>query len=68
MSVFPDKRSKVILPRSVSTIKRALEVTKNNGYLVGGVVRDSLLGINTSDIDVAVEGNAIKIGKEIATL
>ena len=67
MSVFPDKRSKVILPRPVSAIKTALEITKNNGYLVGGVVRDSLLGIDTSDIDVAVEGNAIKIGKEIAT-
>ena len=34
MSVFPDKRSKVILPRPVSAIKTALEVTKNNGYFV----------------------------------
>ena len=66
MSVFPDRSSKTTLPNTVSAIKSALAFTKTEGYLVGGVVRDSLLGIDTSDIDIAVEGNTTKIGKELA--
>ena len=67
MSVFSDRRAKIILPCQVSAIKTALEFTRTNAYLVGGVVRDSLLGVETSDIDVAIEGNTTEIGKEIAT-
>ena len=67
MSVFSDRRAKIILPCQVSDIKTALEFTRTNAYLVGGVIRDSLLGVETSDIDVAIEGNTTKIGKEIAT-
>ena len=67
MSVFSDRRAKIILPCQVSAIKTALEFTRTNAYLVGGVVRDSLLGEDTSDIDVAIEGNTTEIGKEIAT-
>lgn len=32
-------------------------------YLVGGIVRDLLLGRNNSDIDITVEGNAIEFAK-----
>ncbi|MDD4873844.1 MAG: hypothetical protein PHE15_02565 [Dehalococcoidales bacterium] len=35
-------------------------------YLVGGVVRDLLLGKTNLDIDLAVEGNAIALAKEMA--
>ena len=66
MSIFPDRSSKTTLPNTVSAIKSALAFTKTEGYLVGGVVRDSLLGIDTSDIDIAVEGNTTKIGKGLA--
>ena len=36
-------------------------------YLVGGVVRDALLGIPTGDIDVAVKGNAQSVGRDLAS-
>jgi len=35
-------------------------------YLVGGYVRDALLGRNTQDIDIAVSGDATAIAKDIA--
>ena len=35
-------------------------------YLVGGPVRDLLLGEKISDIDIAVEGDAIELGRELA--
>ncbi len=34
-------------------------------YLVGGVIRDIILKRNTKDIDIVVEGNAIKAGYEL---
>lgn len=36
-------------------------------YLVGGVVRDVLLGRASSDLDIVVEGNAIELAKAIAS-
>ena len=35
-------------------------------YLVGGYVRDALLGRSTQDIDIAVSGDATAVAKEIA--
>ena len=35
-------------------------------YLVGGVVRDMLLGYSGSDIDLVVEGDAIELAQEMA--
>lgn len=35
-------------------------------YFVGGFVRDMIIGRDSSDIDIAVRGNALEIGKEIA--
>ncbi|MSQ31911.1 MAG: HD domain-containing protein [Dehalococcoidia bacterium] len=37
-----------------------------SGYLVGGTVRDGLLGIRTHDIDLAVEGPALTLAREFA--
>ncbi|MEJ5165525.1 MAG: CBS domain-containing protein [Thermoanaerobaculia bacterium] len=37
-------------------------------YLVGGTVRDMLLGYPPTDVDVVIEGNALLIGKEISKL
>ncbi|MDY7018646.1 MAG: HD domain-containing protein [Chloroflexota bacterium] len=37
-----------------------------NGYVVGGFIRDWLLGKQTNDIDIAVEGNALTIAKALA--
>ncbi len=35
-------------------------------YLVGGFVRDGLLGRNTADIDIVVAGDALEIAPEVA--
>lgn len=37
-----------------------------NVYIVGGYVRDAILDIESKDIDIAVEGDAIAFGKELA--
>ncbi len=37
-------------------------------YLVGGVVRDLLLGRENQDLDLVAEGDAIKLAKELARL
>jgi len=39
-----------------------------NLYLVGGVVRDLLLGRTNLDLDLVVEGNAIELAKQLAEL
>jgi tRNA nucleotidyltransferase (CCA-adding enzyme) len=36
-------------------------------YLVGGTVRDILLGEQSFDVDIAVEGDAIELGRRIAS-
>jgi poly(A) polymerase len=36
------------------------------GYLVGGFVRDALLGRETADIDIAIEADALEIGPQLA--
>ena len=36
-------------------------------YLVGGLVRDVLLGRDTADIDIAVAGGALEIAPQVAT-
>lgn len=40
--------------------------TKTNAYVVGGFVRDYLLGIKNDDIDVVVEGSGIEFAKVFA--
>jgi tRNA nucleotidyltransferase (CCA-adding enzyme) len=37
----------------------------HNIYLVGGAVRDLLLGLSTTDLDLVVEGNAIALAKSL---
>lgn len=38
-----------------------------HAYLVGGYVRDSTLGRKSVDIDIVVEGDAVKVAKELNT-
>jgi len=35
-------------------------------YIVGGRVRDALLGRDTADIDIAIAGDALKVAEEVA--
>ena len=55
------------LPSSAGILADFLLHQDVQAHFVGGVIRDSLLKIETDDIDVAVEGNALIIGKAAAS-
>jgi len=50
----------------LAKISRLLDIQKKQGYIVGGFIRDWLLGRKINDIDIAVSGDAIPIAREIA--
>ena len=54
------------LPATIDKISRLLTLQGRHGYIVGGFIRDLLLGRKTNDIDIAVSGPAITIAREIA--
>lgn len=58
---FPAGVRKIL--KVISSIGRVL---KYNTYLVGGIVRDALLKIPNFDIDIVVEGDGIKFGRELS--
>ena len=59
---FPAKVKKI--SKVISGVARGL---KYNTYLVGGIVRDALLRIQNFDIDIVVEGDGIRFGRELST-
>ncbi len=53
----------------IDLVKTAGEIAQEQGqnlYLVGGVVRDILLERDIFDLDLVVEGNAIRVAQQIA--
>jgi poly(A) polymerase len=54
------------LAATLAKISRLLDTQKKQGYIVGGFVRDYLLGRDTNDIDIAVSGAAITTAREVA--
>ena len=55
----------------ISFIKQAGDIAEKQQqrlYLVGGVVRDMLLESRNTDLDLVIEGDAVKLAKEIADL
>ncbi len=54
------------LPATLAKISHLLDIQKKQGYIVGGFIRDWLLGRDTNDIDIAVSGAAITIAREVA--
>jgi len=55
----------------VSFMQVAGEVAQSRGqslYLVGGVVRDLLLGRTNFDLDLVVEGNAIELARQLTEI
>jgi len=52
-----------ILLKKIGSLSKSM---KYRSYLVGGTVRDLLLGTENLDIDVVVEGNAIGLGERLA--
>ncbi|UCH43213.1 MAG: CCA tRNA nucleotidyltransferase [Dehalococcoidales bacterium] len=58
-----------IPPKVVNILQIAGELAAKQGhnlYLVGGVVRDLILGTNISDFDLMVEGDAVQLAKRLA--
>ncbi len=56
-------------PELTSFLRMAADIALSQGenlYLVGGAVRDLMLGKVSYDIDLAVEGNGVKLASEIA--
>jgi poly(A) polymerase len=54
------------LPATLGKIACLLASQGRQGYIVGGFIRDWLLGRKTNDIDIAVTGAAITIAHEVA--
>jgi len=54
------------LSATLGKITRLLASQGRQGYIVGGFIRDWLLGRKTNDIDIAVSGTAITIAHEVA--
>lgn len=53
----------------LNLLERSRDVANNMGYslyVVGGFVRDLLLGVPTLDLDLVVEGDAIAVAKELS--
>ena len=57
-------------PEALHLLKEATEVARAEGspklYLVGGIVRDLLLGRPSLDLDLVVEGEAIRLAQALA--
>jgi len=60
-SLFPE--SITLILETVSAVAREMKV---KAYLVGGVVRDLLLGVPNLDIDIVVEGDGILLAKNLS--
>ena len=60
---------KEVVPLELLKLLKVIEVvSKQRGekvFLVGGIVRDFILGINNKDIDIVVEGDGIKFALEL---
>jgi len=54
------------LPATLAKISHLLAIQKKQGYIVGGFIRDWLLGRETNDVDIVVSGDAITIAREVA--
>jgi poly(A) polymerase len=54
------------LPATLADIAHLLASQGRQGYIVGGFIRDWLLGRKTNDIDIAVSGAAIAVAHEVA--
>ena len=75
-STLGDNRAKteaslLLTPEAAGLIRRVQDALISRGcraFLVGGTVRDALLGRPTGDIDLAVEGNVAEAAQAVALL
>ncbi len=54
------------LAATLTKISALLDTHGKQGYIVGGFIRDWLLGRKTNDIDIAVSGDAVTIARKVA--
>ena len=54
------------LATTLDRLNRLLAQWNCHGYIVGGFIRDWLLGGETNDIDIAVDGDALLIAQRVA--
>ena len=58
-----------VVPKELLNLLKIIEKVskhrKERVFLVGGIVRDLILGINNKDIDIVVEGDGIKFALEL---
>lgn len=52
----------------LDNVRKISSKRKEKAYLVGGIVRDLLLGIKNLDIDIVIEGNGTEFAKELSSL
>lgn len=60
------KLKPIALTDEIIRICKIVSSTGVKGYIVGGFIRDSLLGIKTLDLDLAIVGNTIEISSLLA--
>lgn len=65
MTVIPEQELKSALQRSYPELGAVREAAGEPVYLVGGAVRDLLLGRGRADIDLIVEGDAIALARKL---
>ncbi|MFQ5952327.1 MAG: CBS domain-containing protein, partial [Candidatus Omnitrophota bacterium] len=66
MSNIASKMKELLPPKLMALIKtigREADSRGINVFLVGGFVRDILLGVKNYDLDIVIEGNAIEFGR-----
>ncbi|WP_461831617.1 CBS domain-containing protein [Aquifex sp.] len=70
LTKLKEKKKKLEIPPNIRELAAEVgEIAKSLGYkayIVGGVVRDILLGKEVWDVDFVIEGDAIKVGEELA--
>jgi len=51
---------------SIAEVSRLLAQEGYQSYIVGGFIRDCLLGRQTNDVDIAVDGDAVTVARKVA--
>ena len=62
----PPESENHLLPPTVKYIVESTNLADMDMFLVGGVLRDSILGTTNPDIDIAVIGSSLDMAKKIA--
>ncbi len=66
-TAYISERMKALLPKRLMQIIRSIgreaDKADMNVFLVGGFVRDIVLGVKNYDLDIVVEGDAIQFGR-----